>query len=63
MEFDKNKGFCNGLNIHGASCAFTSHDLNHTHSEITVKSCKYCSCPSAKVHRAQYAAKRREMIG
>jgi hypothetical protein len=63
MEFDKSKGFCNGLNIHGGSCEFNFHEVNHTHSEITIKTCKTCSCPSARNHRALYSAKRRETTG
>ena len=27
MEFDKTKGFCNGLNIKDTSCEFTSHSI------------------------------------
>jgi hypothetical protein len=63
MEFDKTKGFCSGLNIKGTSCEFTSHELKHAHAEFTVKDCKKCTCPSAKGHKRQYAAKRKEMIG
>lgn len=63
MEFDKTKGFCNGLNIKGESCEFTSHLIKHAHSEVTAKNCKKCTCPAAKGHKKQYAAKRREMIG
>jgi hypothetical protein len=63
MEFDKSKGFCNGLNIHDGTCEFTFHDVNHAHSEVTIKNCKSCSCPLARNHRAQYSAKKREMIG
>jgi hypothetical protein len=61
MEFDKTKGFCNGLNIHGDNCGYTFHEVVHAHPEVTIKSCKDCSCPPARAHRAQYGAKRREM--
>jgi hypothetical protein len=63
MEFDKTKGFCNGLNIKDTSCEFTSHLLKHAHDEVTAKNCKKCTCPAAKGHKRQYAAKRREMVG
>jgi len=63
MEFDKSNGFCNGLNIHGTSCEFTFHLVNHARSEVTMENCKKCSCPSARSHRAQYSAKKRAMIG
>jgi len=63
MEFDKTKGYCNGVNINGTGCEFTFHLLKHTHDEITAKSCKDCSCPPAQMHRKQYAIKRREMRG
>jgi hypothetical protein len=62
MEFDKSKGFCNGLNIHGASCEFTSHLIKHAHDEITWKNCKKCTCALAKVHKKQYCAKKREAL-
>ena len=63
MEFDKSKGFCQGLNIHDGSCEFTFHLIKHSHSEITIKNCKTCSCPLAKNHRKQYLAKKRGLIG
>ena len=63
MEFDKTKGFCNGLNIKDTSCEFTSHSIKHAQSEITAKNCKKCTSPAAKVHKRQYSAKRKEMIG
>jgi len=62
MEFDKNKGFCNGVNIHDGGCKFTFHLVEHSHSEITIKNCKSCSCPLARSHRAQYSAKKRQTI-
>jgi hypothetical protein len=62
MEFDKTKGFCNGLHIKEGSCEFTSHSIKHTQTEIVAKNCKKCTCPAAKGHKRQYHAKRREMI-
>ncbi|MGA2367382.1 MAG: hypothetical protein ABSF74_02265 [Dehalococcoidia bacterium] len=59
MNFDITKGFCNGLYIHGGSCEFTFHLVKHARSEITIINCKSCSCPAARSHRAQYAAKKR----
>ncbi|MBN1374772.1 MAG: hypothetical protein JXA01_01315 [Dehalococcoidia bacterium] len=63
MEFDKSKGFCNGLYINGKGCEFTFHSVKHSHDEISAKNCKKCSCPPAKNHRKQFAAKKREMAG
>jgi len=63
MEFDKSKGFCNGLNIKGAGCEFTFHSIKHVHDEVTAKICKKCTCPAAKGHKKIYAAKKREMVG
>ena len=62
MEFDATKGFCSGLNIKETGCEFTSHSIIHKHSEITAKNCKKCTCPAAKSHKRQYAAKRKETI-
>jgi hypothetical protein len=59
MDFDKSKGFCNGINIRDNGCEFTFHDIKHTHSEIAKKNCKDCSCPPAKNHRKQYSELKR----
>ena len=56
MEFDKNKGFCNGLYIHDGGCEVTFHSLKRTHSEVTFKNCKKCTCPLAKNYKKQYSA-------
>jgi hypothetical protein len=63
MEFDKSKGFCNGLYIKGGSCEFTFHLIKHAHDEVNAKNCKRCTCPPAKGHKRIYAAKKREMVG
>jgi hypothetical protein len=62
MEFDKNKGFCNGLYIHDGGCEVTFHSLKHTQSEITLKSCKKCTCPLARNHKKEYSAEKRKVI-
>jgi hypothetical protein len=59
MEFDKSKGFCNGVNIHGRGCEVTFHSLTHTHDEVTIKNCKKCTCPLARSHKEQYAVEKR----
>jgi hypothetical protein len=59
MEFDKTKGFCNGINIHDTGCEVTFHALTHTHSEVNIKNCKKCTCPLAKSHKEQYREDRR----
>lgn len=63
MEFDKTKGYCNGVNISGTGCEYTFHLIKHARDEVTVKSCKKCSCPPAQGHRKLYAMKRRDMLG
>jgi hypothetical protein len=60
MEFDKSKGFCNGLYIRDGRCEFTFHDVKHTQSEIAKKNCKDCSSPLARSHRKQFSEAKRE---
>jgi len=62
MEFDKNKGFCNGLYIHDGGCEVTFHSLTHTHSEVTFSNCKKCTCPLARSHKKQYSEGKRGAI-
>jgi len=62
MEFDKSKGFCNGLYIHDGGCEVTFHSLKHTHDEVTIKNCKKCSCPLARSHRQQYSVEKGRII-
>jgi hypothetical protein len=59
MKFDKSKGFCNGVYIHGEGCEVTFHLLKHTHDEISIKNCKKCTCPLAKKYRKQYSDEKR----
>lgn len=63
MEFDKSKGFCNGVYISGEGCEFTFHEVKHTHNEIALKNCKKCSCPLAKNHRKKYSEEKKSVIG
>jgi len=63
MEFDKSKGFCNGVNISGEGCEFTFHEMKHINNKITLKMCKKCSCPLARSHRKKYAEEKRTVVG
>ena len=59
MEFNKTKGFCNGLYVRNGGCEMVFHSLKHIHSEVTMDNCKKCSCPLARTHRQQYSDEKR----
>jgi hypothetical protein len=62
MEFDKSKGFCDGVNVKEKGCDFTFHSLRHTQDEIILENCKKCSCPPARSHRKVYQEERRGIV-
>jgi hypothetical protein len=60
MEFDKSKGFCNGLYVNDGGCEVTFRSLKHTQDDVTIKNCKKCSCPLARSYRQQYSAEKKD---
>ena len=62
MEFDKSKGFCNGIYINDSGCEVTFHSLKHTHNEVTFNNCKKCTCPLARSHKKKYSEEKRGII-
>ena len=62
MEFDKSKGFCNGIYINDSGCEVTFHSLKHTHNKVTFNNCKKCTCPLARSHKKKYSEEKRGII-